>query len=283
MVVIFRLKALLKTLQRENVRSIGGLNQLKHETIGNKSFAKKCCFLLEFFGEASNVQSNPVGERLFRTQCLLGCASTASCRRESPAKYGCNKALLSMGPASNKKQAWSVSFRNVFSKSCFCLGSYWSPTVPASEKSHAETWWLSNCFGHEISCFQKCGTRQPPKYQRTVPLHFKIEDFMRFKRSSSIPDIPQIIFRPKTYRVSIHISFIWDVPTGSNGFHFLHHFVTFHHLSKDLVFRNQLQVKVGWIFFQSSETSSLGQFSIAVKTPKWSWWTLFKELWTILW
>lgn len=203
---------------------------------------------LIFVGETSNVQSNPVGERLFRTQCLLGCASTASCRRESPAKYGCNKALLSMGPASNKKQAWSVSFRNVVSKSCFCLGSYWSPTVPASEKSHAETWWLSNCFGHEISWFQNCGTRQPPKYQRTVPLHFKIEDFMRFKRSSSIPDIPHIIFRPKTYRVSILISFIWDVPTGSNGFHFLHHFVTFHHLSKDLVFRNQLQVKVGWIF-----------------------------------
>lgn len=103
MVVIFRLKALLKTLQRENVRSIGGLNQLKHETIGNKSFAKKCCFLLEFFWEASNVQSNPVGERLFRTQCLLGCASTASCRRESPAKYGCNKALLSIGSSVQQK------------------------------------------------------------------------------------------------------------------------------------------------------------------------------------
>lgn len=52
---------------------------------------------LIFVGETSNVQSNPVGERLFRTQCLLGCASTASCRRESPAKYGCNKALLSIG------------------------------------------------------------------------------------------------------------------------------------------------------------------------------------------
>lgn len=58
---------------------------------------------LNFFWEASNVQSNPVGERLFRTQCLLGCASTASCRRESPAKYGCNKALLSIGSSVQQK------------------------------------------------------------------------------------------------------------------------------------------------------------------------------------
>ena len=85
----------------------------------------------------------------FRTQCLLGSASTASCHRKSPSDshgfaYGCNKAI-DRGPGSTKKGSKSFwvfffhfgggiichspknkpgGFPFRMSKSCFCLGSF---------------------------------------------------------------------------------------------------------------------------------------------------------------